>query len=237
MNGAKADLLVTSPPYNQSIDKFRPSGMHREGNWVSKVEKLAYSDSMPEEDYQQQQIAALHVWATEMKEGASVFYNHKNRYRDKQVVSPLTWLQHGPFKIRQEIIWSRPGSVTQNARMFLPSDERIYWLYKGNDFYFDDATEIKSWSSVWDVKLETNRSHAVAFPVELPSRAIRACSKSGDVVLEPYCGSGTTVIAGETLTRSCYGSEILPVNCQVIIDRWEAFTGLKAEKVGELVAQ
>jgi DNA modification methylase len=235
MDGVLGDLLITSPPYNQSIDKFSPSGMHKDGGWVAKVERLAYSDSIPEEDYQQHQILALHVWVNILRDGASVFYNHKNRYREKQIVSPLTWLTHGPFKIRQEIIWSRPGSVTQNARMFLPSDERIYWLYKGSDFYFDDATEIKSWSTVWDVKLETNRTHAVAFPVELPSRAIKACSKVGETVIEPYCGSGTTMIACEQLDRRCFGSEIAPINCQVIIDRWEQFTQQKAVKVGEVV--
>ena len=121
--------------------------------------------------------------------------------------------------------------MTQNARMFLPSDERIYWLYKGADFYFDDTTEIKTWSTVWDVALETNRTHAVAFPVELPTRAIRACSQPGELVMDPYCGSGTTIIASERLSRRCVGIELDPVVCQVTIDRWEAFTGQKAVKV------
>jgi DNA modification methylase len=235
--GAQAgDILVTSHPYNQKIDQFKSSGMHKEGRWVAKVGRLAYKDSMPEDDYQQQQVLALHAWASALRDGASLFYNHKNRYRDKAVISPISWLVNGPFTLRQEIVWSRPGSVTQNARMFLPSDERIYWLYKGADFYFDDSTEIKTWSTVWNVKLETNKTHAVAFPVELPSRAIRACSRKGELVIEPYCGSGTTLIASETLGRKCAGMEIDPTNCQIIIDRWEAFTGQKAQKVGEAVA-
>jgi len=190
---------------------------------------------MPEDEYQQQQLLALNVWSSVLRDGASLFYNHKNRYRDKAVVSPLSWLINGPFTLRQEIVWSRPGSVTQNARMFLPSDERIYWLYKGRDFYFDDSTEIKTWSTVWDIALETNRTHAAGFPVELPTRAIRACSQPADIVIEPYCGSGTTLIACERMGRRCFSMEIEPAYCQVIIDRWEAFTGLKAVKVGEAV--
>jgi DNA modification methylase len=123
-------LIVTSPPYNQGIEKFKPSGMHREGDWVSKVGRLAYSDSMPEQKYQEWQKSLLDIWHSIIRDGGSVFYNHKNRYREKRVVSPFEWLP-GKFNLRQEIIWRRPGSVTQNARMFLPCDERVFWLYKG----------------------------------------------------------------------------------------------------------
>ena len=230
MGGERAGLLVTSPPYNQKINTFRPSGMHKEGDWVAKVERLAYEDDMPEDDYQSQQRAALNVWYDVMEDGSSVFYNHKNRYRDKRVISPLEWIP-GPFNFRQEIIWSRPGSVTQNARMFLPSDERIYWVYKGNDFYFDDSTEIKTWSTVWNIALETNKSHAVAFPLELPSRCIRAASQAGCVVMEPYSGSGTTLIACEQLSRRCRAVEISPAYVSVALQRWADMTGQTPELV------
>ena len=224
MNGELAELLVTSPPYNQSINKFNPSGMHKEGDWVAKVGRLAYADSLPEPEYQAGQKQSLEAWHGAMADGSSVFYNHKNRYRDKRLISPLEWLP-GPFSIRQEIVWARPGSVTQNARMFLPCDERIYWLYKGTGFYFDDSTEVKTWSTVWKIGLETNKQHAVAFPVELPARCIRACSRKGGLVLEPHAGSGTTIIAAEQLGRRCYGLEIEPRYCDVICQRWAKLTG------------
>lgn len=218
VDGAEMDLLITSPPYNQSIDSFKPSGMHKEGQWVSKVGALAYADSLPEATYQAQQASGLNVWFAVMRDRGSAFYNHKNRYRGKEVVSPLKWLP-GPFKLRQEIIWSRPGSVTQNARMFLPSDERIYWLYKGDDFDFNDSTEIKTFSTVWDIALEANLTHAVGFPIALPTRCMRACSESGSRVIDPYCGSGTTIVAAEQMGRSCYGMEIEPKFCSVILER------------------
>jgi len=234
MNGELADLIVTSPPYNQMIDRFKPSGMHKEGDWVGKVGRLAYADSMNEAAYQSQQAEALRTWWIVIRDHGSVFYNHKNRYRDKQVVSPLEWLP-GPFAFRQEIIWSRPGSVTQNARMFLPSDERIYWLYKGDDFVFNDTTPIKSYSTVWDVGLEANRDHAVAFPSELPKRCMEACSHRDNLVFEPYCGSGTTLVVAESLGRRCAAMELDPGYCDVIVRRWEHVTGRKAERVGAAV--
>lgn len=225
--GKSIDLVVTSPPYNQKIDGFKSSGMHKEGGWVDKVSRLAYADSKPEREYQEWQRDLLALWWSFCKDGASVFYNHKNRYRDKKVVGPGEWLP-GPFALRQEIIWRRPGSVTQNARMFLPCDERIYWMYKGDDFTFNDTTEIKTWSSVWDIKLEANKSHAVAFPTELPLRAIRAASMPGDCILEPFSGSGTTIIAAEMTGRMCHAIELSPTYVDVAVKRWQSFTGKTA---------
>jgi DNA modification methylase len=232
LGGRLANLVVTSPPYNQKIDGFKPSGMHKEHGWVKKVGTLAYADSIPERDYQQGQRDLLSIWFGVVRDGGAVFYNHKNRYRDKAVVSPLEWLP-GPFVFRQEIIWRRPGSVTQNARMFLPCDERIYWLYKGDDFTFDDSTEIKTWSTVWDISPRPNKDHAVAFPVEIPLRCIRAASMSSDVVLEPFAGSGTTIIAAEMTGRACHALEIAPAYVDVAVERWQAFTGETATLDGD----
>jgi len=235
--GVEPELLVTSPPYNQKINKFKPSGMHAEpadSAWVKKVATLSYADDMPESEYQAWQSELLVLWHGVLKDGASVFYNHKVRYRDKTAVTPLEWLP-GPFNLRQEVIWSRPGSVTQNARMFLPCDERIYWMTKGKGFFFNDTTEIKTWSSVWKIGLETNKTHAVGFPVELPRRCILACSAIGGAVYEPFSGSGTTIIAGEMESRSIYAMELAENYCDVAVTRWQNFTGLEAtlESTGE----
>ncbi len=234
MAGEKAALAVTSPPYNQKLDQFKPSGMHSEHNWVSNVQSGSYYDSKPEGEYQAEQSSALALWARHLTETGSVFYNHKNRYRDKCVVSPWSWIVGSGATVRQEIIWRRPGSVTQNARMFLPCDERVFWLYFGSDFYFDDTTEHKTWSSVWDINPQVDREeslHGCAFPVELATRPIAACSKPDDVVMEPYLGSGTTMVAAQNLGRKCYGIEISPAYCAVILQRMkDAFPGLEIER-------
>lgn len=231
MGGDRWRLCVTSPPYNQKLDSFKASGMHTETKWVKNVQSGSYFDSKPEEEYQDEQVAAMKTWASFAAADASVFYNHKNRYRDKEVVSPWRWLSETGLKVRQEIIWKREGSVTQNARMFMPCDERIFWLRCGDDFFFDDSTEHKTWSSVWQINSHKDREesmHGCAFPMELAARPIRACSERGDSVFEPYCGSGTTLIAAEQLGRRCYGMEISPQYCDVIVARWEKLTGKKA---------
>lgn len=70
--------------------------------------------------------------------------------------------------------------------------------------------------------------HAAAFPVGLPSFFIRAYSDEADAIFDPFLGSGTTLIAAEQLNRRCFGIEISPAYCDVIVTRWEKLTGKKA---------
>jgi DNA modification methylase len=78
-----------------------------------------------------------------------------------------------------------------------------------------------------------SREHPTQKPIELIEPLVQdGCQESG-IVLDPFCGSGTTLIAAERTGRICYGMEIEPMNCQLIINRWEAYTGQKAVKIGE----
>lgn len=71
--------------------------------------------------------------------------------------------------------------------------------------------------------------HSAAFPVGLPAFFLRGFSNENSIVYEPFCGSGTTLIAAEQLGRRCYGLEISPAYCDVCVTRWENLTGKKAE--------
>jgi DNA modification methylase len=230
MDSAKARLCVTSPPYNQNLETFTPSGMQRES--PAFVHRMAgsYFDSIPEDEYRAQQVAMLELIASHMTADGSIFYNHKIRYRDKKIISPIEWLRDLSFPIRQEIIWDRGSSITLNARMFIPADERIYWLRVGNDFVFNDEVEIKSWSSVWNVAAVNDVKSSAAFATDIPVRCIRAASHPDDIVIEPYSGSGTTMVAAEQTGRVCYGMEIEPKYVAVALERM-AGMGLDARLV------
>jgi DNA modification methylase len=75
--------------------------------------------------------------------------------------------------------------------------------------------------------------HSAAFPVGLPSFFIKAFTDESDTVYEPFCGSGSTLIAAEQLNRKCYGMEISPQYCDVIVKRWENLTGKMAVLEGD----
>jgi DNA modification methylase len=231
MDGERASLIVTSPPYNQKLDTFKPSGMQKEHPAFVQRMADAYQDDMPEEEYQDHQVAILEMLRGYVTPNGSIFYNHKIRYRDKRVVSPMQWLLRLSFPIRQEIIWDRGTSITLNARMFIPADERIYWLRVGDDFTFNDEPEIKAYSTVWEVGAVNEIKASAAFATEIPTRCIRAASDIDDIVLDPYCGTGTTLIAAHREGRAGYGIERDPRWADVILKRAEAegLTCVKAE--------
>lgn len=95
----------------------------------------------------------------------------------------------------------------------------------------DTSNVLKQMESVLPLNPEKGsiRSlHPATFPVGLPAEYIKAMSDKGDAVIEPFCGSGTTLIACEQLGRRCFGMELEPKYIDVIIERWEKFTGQKA---------
>ena len=90
-------------------------------------------------------------------------------------------------------------------------------------------------ATVWDIPRQQGasgetREHPTQKPVAL---ALSAIKNHPGLVVDPFLGSGSTLIAAEQLGRECYGLELSSSYCQVIIDRWEQFTGQKAQKVGE----
>ena len=232
MGGIRAHLVVTSPPYNQDIQSFHPSGMQRESPAFVHRMASAYMDTKDEATYRKEQLILLEELAhSHLRPDASIFYNHKIRYRDKHIVHPLEWLLKLPFHIRQEIIWNRGSSITMNARMLIPADERVYWIRIGEDFTYNDEIEIKSWSTVWNIGARNEYQVSAPFPNEIPIRCIRIASNPGDLVIDPFVGSGTTIMAAERLGRRCYAMEIEPRYCDVAIKRWEDYTGEKAVQV------
>lgn len=90
--------------------------------------------------------------------------------------------------------------------------------------------DIKNESDLWAEKKDSNYKHPTQKPTELACRALKNHKKKINV-LDLFLGSGSTLIACEKLNRKCYGMELDPHYCDVIIQRWEDFTGKKAEKI------
>ena len=119
------------------------------------------------------------------------------------------------------------------------NDTQYLWLsaYANHNYRFVkrlSKQERKEWgyAGIWDINtVKANKEHPAMFPVELPWRCIKMHSDEGDGVLEPFCGSGTTIIGCEQLGRKCYAVERDPRYCDVTIKRWETFTGQKAIRI------
>lgn len=97
----------------------------------------------------------------------------------------------------------------------------------GNDL----LEEVDSFVDVWTAKRLSAKDyeHATSKPPELHEKAIKRCTKMNDIILDSFLGSGSTLIAGESLKRRVFGCELEPQFCDLIIRRYEKLTGLKAK--------
>ena len=127
--------------------------------------------------------------------------------------------------------------VERNIDAFRRDYDEIRREYENLNIYGkilskEDESAWGQWA-IWEIPTVNKRTggHPAEFPVELPARCIKMHSRPGDIVLEPFCGAGTTLIAAEQLGRICYGIELDPHYCDVIIARWEKLTGKKAIKI------
>lgn len=196
------DLVVTSPPYN--LNK-RASG----GGSSKRSYEGWYFDDMPEPEYQEWQKDVLRELCRVCK--GSIFYNHKVRYAwhsrnkhkvDNRIYHPLHWL--GEFPIWAEITWDRMSTSGHGNGRVRMADERIYQIQKPvvhNDIGL---------STVWRMSPSKNKGHVCTFPIKLPENCIEMCTEEGMLVLDPFCGVGTTGLACKKLNRSFIGIDINP---------------------------
>ena len=121
---------------------------------------------------------------------------------------------------KSTIVWDK-GSRIQNLERFAKRHE--FLVYSGP---FGGQKTVDE--DVWKISRERRGDHPTAKPVELCARAIGHTSDPNDIIVDPFLGSGSTLIAAEQLGRSCYGMELSPAYCDVIVRRWENLTGEKA---------
>lgn len=208
------NCTVTSPPYNKkkvgstkaALEKKYIPGVSTNGVF-RKIEYDNFSDTITEEEYQEQQIELLNVLFDKTVKGGSLFYNHKVRYMDGGSISPWQWLTKTKWHIREEIIWARGGATEISGYRFLHSDERIYWLVNGNK-HPKLPRECANYGSVWKFGPETKNDHPAPYPLILPIRCIQSVLQEPGVVLDPYNGSGTTGVAATLLGHEYIGFDL-----------------------------
>lgn len=193
LESGAVNLTVCSAPYNI---KTGSSHKWKVDNW--------YDDSMPEDEYQDWQVQCLNEIYRVTKDGGSLLYNHKVRKRNKRTIHPLKWIFRSEWQLVQQITWDRGSTHNHGTRYYWPYDEQIYWLCKGDHFF---NKEYGKWTTVWRMKFAVNSPHPAPFPEDLAARCILAHSKEGDLVLDPFMGSGTTAYVARNLNRMCVGVE------------------------------
>ena len=218
---AGVNIVVTSPPYNQmSSCEKEPTGLWARSsggkNFMRAWRDAGYPDGMTEAAYQSWQVELFDATALACTDDASLFYNHQLRWRDGGCVHPVAWFKPERWHLRQEIIWDRGGGMMFNARMFVRFDERILWFVKGKTWHWNQ--ECVGFGTIWRIAREQQqqgKEHPVGYPVSVPSRCILAASEHGALVLDPFMGGGTTLLAAKNLGRRAIGVELEERYCEI----------------------
>lgn len=218
MNGQKSDMVFTDPPY----------GVSYEGGLNKKKKQQIKNDSITENElyYFLYDVFVNAKLSTKDKSAIYVFYATKTT---KEFIN--AFIDSG-LKQRSIIAWYKQGGGFGDFMAhYMNAYEPCIYGSNGESVNWYGASNEKT---VWEMDKEKKCDlHPTMKPVELVSRAIKNSSKQGDGVLDLFGGSGSTLIACEQLNRNCYMMELDPKYVDVIIERWEQYTGKKAVLLNE----
>ena len=224
MGGYKADLLLTDPPYNValgmggSVDEARKRHRRTDG-------LVIMNDKMENDKFRQFLVDVYTAASENLKPGAAFYIWHADseRYNFEGAAIDIGW------EIRQTLIWNK-NSITLGRQDYQWKHEPCLYGWKSgaSHVWYSDRKQ----STVINFDRPTRSAlHPTMKPVGLFDYQIKNSTKSGDIVLDLFGGSGTTIMACEQNDRNAYVMELDPRYADVIIKRWEEFTGEKAVKL------
>jgi DNA modification methylase len=212
MAGSKAEMMVTDPPY----------GVEYDADWRNQAKRpdgTAYGASALGKVSNDDRADWRESWA--LFHGDIAYVWHAG-CRSPEVAESLTFCD---FVIRNLIVWAKNSMVIGRGDYHHQHEPCWYVVRKGcPGRRTDDRTQTTLWQIDKPQKSETG--HSTQKPVECMARPMR--NHEAELIYDPFLGSGTTLIAAEQLGRKCYGMEISPQYCDVIVKRWETLTGRKA---------
>lgn len=215
MNGEKGDMVFTDPPYN--VD-YGNSNNPRHKSRTILNDKKSISD-----------------WDKFVKDYVTnlLLFTNGNIYismSDKELGHLQRVFEECGGRWASFIIWVKDRLILSGKDYHSRHETILYgWNKKiENRLRVEDRKQ----DDVWEIKRPSNSDlHPTMKPIELIERMLINSSKKEHIILDLFLGSGSTLIAAEKLNRKCYGMELDEKYCDVIIERWEQFTGLKSEKI------
>lgn len=239
MNGEKADLLLTDPPYNVNVEG-------------ANGKKIA-NDSMDSAAFAEFIKKAMVAAASQLKPGGCFYIWHA----DTESIAFRQGCNGAGLSVRQCLIWNKNIAVISRQDYNWKHEPCLYGWKEGAAHYFakdftqttvQEPVEPKDIAKMTKDEMRAlleqiyaqpttvidadkpsrNEDHPTMKPLKLIARLIRNSSKKDEKVLDTFGGSGSTLIACEQMDRSCYTCELDPAYCDVIVARWEKFTGREA---------
>lgn len=217
LGGATPRLMVTDPPYGVELDQGWRDRRGLNGLGRAQSDRLSGDNTADWYDaWVLSPADVIYVWsaagALQLTTGDAI--------------------QRAGYELRQQIVWVKTMAPMSRSAYHWKHEPCWYAVRKGKQAgWIGDRKETTIWEAASPKHImggsdEAKEDHPTQKPVECMQRPIR--NHEGDV-FDPFLGSGTTLIAAEQLNRTCYGMEIDPHYCDVIVKRWQDFTGQTAE--------
>lgn len=210
MDGKKADMVFTDPPYGMNLDVSNSNNLGGKGKWKNKAKNYTAvigddGDYNPTHLFEMfPDVKEMFLWGFDYfaefipsrKEGSVIVWDKRKGVEDMK----LTFSEF-------ELCWSREKHLREMVRI--------------------------TWSGLLGTEQEFDhkRHHPTQKPIELSKWFLDKYSQENWLIADLFLGSGSTLIASEKTGRICYGMELDPKYVDVIVKRWEDYTGLKAEKL------
>ena len=243
MDGKKADMVFTDPPYNIN---YKGQGKN--------TSNTILSDNVLEDEFDKFLDEVFENYSKYVKRGGGVYVFHASRTQNQFEKA----LNKNGYEVKNQLIWNKPMAALGWGNYRWKHEPFFYAGKKDNQLqFYGDRTHNTVWdfqktdaqlmnwakrqknaekngkTTVWSMKRDNVNEyvHPTQKPVELISYALFNSSKADDIVMDLFGGSGSTLIAAEKTGRIAFISELDEHYCDVIIKRWEDYTGLKAEKI------
>lgn len=222
--GALADLVLTDPPYMVDYgDAIVPDGRggyraRRRGG----TSEIA-NDTLAAPDADAFVHDAMRVARDTLKPGGSYYVFCPP---GPDMARFITGLRAARMEPRETIIWVKDSFVFGRQDYHWRHEPALYgWREGSPHFFIDDRKQ----DTVWEFdRPRLSKEHPTMKPVAMLERMIENSSRAGETVIDLFAGSGSTLIACESVRRSCLAVELDPGYCDVIVARWEQLTGQSA---------
>lgn len=230
-SGPFGSTLITSPPYWRHQPYDNKPGREQVAEWMHRF---------------------AHAWSSVITRRINIQTGHTSSAQigddgpHEEILLDSMWqaaFRECGWLLRHRRAWVKSGDATVGgwsplADMVADNWEVILTLYRaGHNEGGQERMYGEPWETagVWEIQPANpgaaGLEHPCPFPEEIPARIIRLYSKPGEVIIDPFLGAGTTLIAAHRLGRVCFGTEINPAYCDVAVKWWENMSGEKAHRL------
>jgi len=221
MDGQKADMVFTSPPYNGNTSVgFKQN--KKGGMKTTTLYDDNKTDNKSSEDYLQFNADIFNTIKTIAADDLVILYNiNYNRNSPDDFIDVVNKGREA-FSLVETIIWEKSMAISLAGDNLTRIIEFIFVFYNGDDKPKMNKTHSNECvKNLWKISNvgANHESHKACFPVKLVEQGINLYAKQNATLYEPFTGSGTTMVASHQLKRKCYGMELDPKYCQLIVDR------------------